>query len=116
MEDPVRFDVWGEGGLESRAFLQERLGASFPGRPRVSILRDVARAVHSRRPLAVFYGLGWEEARRRAQETAAVLTNVRIFQEGYGPDEEADMNRCPRHQLWYGGCLGCPVCDARHAP
>jgi hypothetical protein len=114
MEEPVRFDAranfvrplpddalaWlrrfqkGISELDGRKLLQQ---GSVQGSSDVLLAR----------------GLGWSEARELRVDAPAWVVNLRLFQEGYGPEETGQ--HCSVHDLHYGGCLGCPVCSDFHA-
>lgn len=83
---------------------------------KADVLREVSNSLRSGTPVLFATGLGWEETARARLEAAAELTKVETFQEGYGPQDESSLEYCPKHDLSYGGRLGCPVCGRRHQP
>ena len=36
---------------------------------------------------------------------------LELFQSGYGPADRDALLWCLRHEVYFGGVLGCPVCS-----
>lgn len=115
MEDPITFDVWGRlrpgMGEVARALLHE----ARPGASRLSILQSIAKAP-TPDGLLIIEGIGWaaaEEWRARASEA---FERIELYQSGHSPSRQAHLQLCPIHRLYFGGVLGCPVCQDFYVP
>ena len=116
MEDPIKFDLWGTGTSESRAWLIEELVVSRPELSRTEILRRVWDSVRRGSAIQLAGSLGWENATLERRRWLEHVPHVQVFQAGYGPAAVTTMHNCASHELFYAGCLGCPVCGGAFEP
>lgn len=115
MEDPIKFDAWGVvksgGNFDAAQFVQLR----FPEVTRLGALQRVNRSKSTGQAMLLASRLGWADIQCVLNEVASFADEVRVYQSGYGPEEEKDLSLCGVHHLYYGGCGGCPVCAQRSA-
>lgn len=111
MEEPIQFDLWGNPVAEFRKDVVDLLVAARPSESRSNILRLVSRAIANDAPLCFAGPLGWAAAQRLRLGASSMFRNVRMFQAGYGSAEQESLGFCETHEVFYGGCLSCPVCD-----
>jgi hypothetical protein len=112
MEDPIAFEVWLAIGPDKKSEAQLFLQRVRPEMPRLPLRQLVAKAALGSEMVRVAGELGWQEALALKAEAEAV-GRVAVYQAGYGPFDDQRLHRCPEHDVRYGGCLGCPVCDGR---
>lgn len=116
MEEPTRFDLWGQAVQGSHELMLQWMTTRSPGRTRLENLRRISESLRAGAAIKLDESLGWAETLRSIEKASGMFQNVRIFQEGYGPQDENNMTHCPQHSIAYAGCLGCPVCSGRNAP
>ena len=116
MEDPIKFDLWGYPLPEAREQVVRCMSEQYPNLSRAEILRDVRRAIADDAALPFAGPFGWAAIQDHRQEPRNMFRDSRVFQEGYGPEDEERMASCELHGIVYGGCLGCPICGGRNAP
>jgi hypothetical protein len=114
MEDPIQFSIWGNPIAESRKSVENLLAVTRPHESRLNILRMISRAIAEDAPLRFAGPLGWAATQRLRVDP--MFRNVRVFQAGYGPDDQDSLGFCEIHAVFYGGCLGCPVCSGMNDP
>ncbi|WP_146657909.1 hypothetical protein [Enhygromyxa salina] len=114
MEDPIKFDLWGVASSTSKRWLAEKIASVHPEVSRADVLRKIAGSIRSNAPVLFSAGRGWSNSVRERLDAAEKVSDVEVFQESYGPDGKANLEYCEEHLLFYGGCLGCPVCGRRH--
>lgn len=116
MEEPIVFDVWGRVPHEPaarRAAVIDRV-AQLRRIDRLLALRVVVRAGDA----ATLIGerLTWTVASALRREWGDVLGALELFQSGYGPADRDTLQWCLRHEVYFGGVLGCPACSGFIAP
>lgn len=116
MEEPIQFSVWGEPVEGSRREIVDLLAAMRPDEPRAAILRMVSRALRNGVSLCFAGPLGWAATQKAKQDAISTFRNIQTFQAGYGPDDLNQLDFCETHDVFYGGCLGCPVCNRMNDP
>ncbi len=116
MEDPITFDTWGvirsDGSVDAAQFIQSR----FPELTRLGVLQRVNMSKSTGKAILLASRLGWKNLQRVLGEVTPFADGVRVYQTGYGPEQEIDLNSCEVHHIYYGGRVGCPVCAQRNAP
>lgn len=116
MEDPIQFSLWGKPTQKTRKRVEAMLAAAWPDEPRVNILRIVKRALATDTSVCFADSLGWSDTQKIRDNATELFSEIQVFQAGYGPDDEDSMSMCDVHSIFYGGCLGCPICDNTHEP
>lgn len=114
MEDPVRFDLYGVPKPDALEEGKAMVAEAFPKLTRKALLQSFQRARADSESFCVSASLGWAEAENQASILSQCFEQIEIYQEGYGPDSECSY--CDNHQLRYGGCLSCHVCNGFFAP
>lgn len=116
MEDATTFDVWALIDPSKRTLALSVLRELEPGVSRLEIHRFVASALSAGLPACIVQGIGWSEAQRNRERLREIAKVIEVSQAGYDMNDQMKMQRCHRHCLLYGGCLGCPVCEGRNLP
>lgn len=116
MEDHVTFDLWGIAERAMQRELEEILRASQPEVKRASITRKIARSALLAESVILVENVGWRDVQVWRTRTAKFARSVRINQAGCVPTDERPLAFCSVHDLYFGGCLGCPVCSGGNAP
>lgn len=104
MEEPIVFDVWGRVPHEPTA----RRAAAID---RVAQLRRIDRLQAGDAATLIGERLTWTVASALRREWGDVLGALELFQSGYGPADRDALLWCLRHEVYFGGVLGCPVCS-----
>ena len=81
----------------------------------MEVLKSVAKSTTAATPILVAEGVGWGKAQDLRMRLDAVFDGLQLLQDGYEPEDEGRMRFCNVHRLFFGGVLGCPVCDGRAA-
>jgi len=116
MGDPVRFDIW---GVVIRGAISEAvqfLAAFRPGLSRLDQHKEVNASVVRQVPILLLEGLSWGKVQQLKQSLPLWARNITVLQEGYTPEEGQYTRYCAKHDLFYGGCLGCHVCEGFYQP
>ncbi len=113
MEDPICFDIWVK--IE-RGHTAEAVAWVADLRPLLSALevRKLINDATMRGEWAlVAQSVGWSRVSELRATKPAWSGEMRVCQEMYRPDAPLGpfYNYCKRHQLYFGGCLGCHVCS-----
>jgi hypothetical protein len=111
VENPVRFDGWCvvRQGLTTDAVAA--LLASRPGLSELDARRQVNRSVTTGSFILLLEAASWDLVTRLRRDPPNWVGVVRVYQQGFSPDEMQNLNFCPVHELYHGGCLGCHVCS-----
>ena len=115
MEDPVRFDVWGRARPEARNEVANFLRETTSWNSELKLARWVREVMRAQTAVKLASSLSWHRA-LEMRDTDAPFHEMEIFQTGYGPTDAGRLQSCSIHELTFAGCLGCPVCNARHEP
>jgi len=117
MEDPITFDLWGRSDGQHREDVLKTLSRTRPESARRELVREVAASVTADHWVLIAQDMSWATVQSMKDDIAAdatvVFDEVCVFQCGYAPPDRSKMGRCRVHQLYYGGVLGCPVCEGR---
>lgn len=108
MEDPVRFDIWCAEARADHDRIVEHLTDQYPHRTHLEVLQ-AARTAKSDSPVKMWRAVPWAEVERIRANSPIAFKTLQVFQEGYGP-ELGKTHNCERHDVRYGGTLGCHVC------
>jgi hypothetical protein len=107
MEDPIQFDILvhiRQGRhRDAEVALTDRLGLH-----RLEVLMRINRATKASW-MAIAHGVSWSEVEEFRQHVPDWVLDYSVCQEGYSAETAAAY--CRKHDLWYGGCLGCHVCE-----
>jgi hypothetical protein len=115
VEEPIPFDLWcrvlGQPPAAAPLWLRDqRIGLSL-----LAAKLEIARATQPSTPhLLVAEGVGWLAVTTLRSKLPEWLHDPVTLQHRYQPNEPLD--RCRIHDLRYGGCLGCHVCQAACVP
>lgn len=110
MEDPTTFDIWGVVCAGRESFGVEFLAAQFPLSSRIEVLKRIHRSRGQHEKVKLAGDVGWTASTRIVSEVQQFAVEVVVYQSGYTPQDEARMSWCNVHRVFYGGCVGCPVC------
>jgi hypothetical protein len=107
MEDPVRFHVWGKiiPAKREEALRVIRSQATYPDE--VELRKAVMNCLREKRPVQVSLALGYSAAQQLTAAIAEQFEELTYSQEGYTPAGQF----CPKHNFYFGGCLGCHLCS-----
>jgi hypothetical protein len=107
MEEPVRFHVWGKiiPTKRQEALDVIRTQAVFPDE--IELRKAIMKSVRENRLVQVSSALGYGAAQQLAASLEGWFEELTYSQEGYGPNAQY----CPRHNFYFGGCLGCYLCS-----
>jgi hypothetical protein len=111
MEDPIAFDLWGAVIPEHKEQAVAKIGELRPDLSRPAILREIILAPVPDRQVLIARDLAWDTARLLREQLVTQFEHLQVYQTGYGPSDVSGLKECPVHQIYYGGVLGCPVCD-----
>ncbi len=107
MEDPIKFDVWGKlmrGSYEAAltAIRETKMYTS-----EFELRQAVNRARHEGIAFKVTTGMSWAAAHEFMKNSSWLQTPV-LYQERLSPSDRLEF--CEKHNLYFGGALGCHVC------
>ncbi|WP_265215825.1 hypothetical protein [Herbaspirillum lusitanum] len=112
MEDAVTFDVYAKAFAPHAEFSALVVTANVYG----SELKARAAANEAKQlggQVLIGKHIGWAQARAIVAKVAG-RSATEIMQAGYFPSETSQY--CSEHDLHYGGCLGCHVCNNFFVP
>lgn len=112
MEDPLRFDMWGVLTGDSREDMVRWLAPRRTDLDHANVRITVNRSRAHREPVLVCSSLDWAAVVTLRADLPSWLVDVRVLQEGYGPADVSRLAYCAVHDCYFGGCLGCQVCEA----
>ena len=111
MEDPIAFDMWGALIPEHKEQAIATIRDFRAELSRQAILRELALALPRDRRVLIAQQLAWGTVRALRERLATEFEHLQVFQTGYGPADQSRLEECLEHEIWYGGVLGCPVCN-----
>lgn len=115
MEGQIPFDLWGKVTASDTGaaadLMQRHMNIS-----RLEALKTISNSRRNSESIRLANNLGWAECEDIAAAFAPFAADLEIYQEDYGPQDKSMMSYCPIHHIYYGGCLGCPICDGVHRP
>jgi len=107
MEDPIQFDILVHIRKGKQRDAERALTASLEI-PRLELLKRINQATKGNW-MTVLHGASWVEVEEFRQHVPDWVQDYSVCQEGDSP--ESATAYCEEHSLWYGGCLGCHVCN-----
>jgi len=107
MEDPIRFDVWAKIAPSAREDALAALRANGVYVSEIELRKAVSESIRNDALVKVAKYLPLSTA-ENIMANSAWLSEPRLYQEGYSDSEKAQF--CPKHELHFGGCLGCHIC------
>ena len=113
MEGQITFDLWGEPAASRRTQALDFLSTNAPHLSRIDMLREYVAAISTHVPMLIAEDLDWQSLLILKARAAMAFDKVATYQSGYPPGR-AELRECSIHLLYYGGVLGCPVCDNTH--
>lgn len=115
MEDPIRFDVWAiiKGDLRQEAV--DHLRNARPLLSMLEIRKEINKSVIQNQEIQIASSLTWPQVEIFRSQPEEWIATPSVFQEGYGPIDSHRLSLCSKHNLYFGGCLGCPVCKGFYA-
>ncbi len=120
MEDPVSFDVWAR---VSRGAIRDAATFVAAWQPQLTALEvhsEINRSIVQGDLILIARQLTWSQSERIRHTSPEWATDIHLYQEDYGPDDWDSFsnwnNYCDRHALYFGGCLGCHVCNGYYLP
>jgi hypothetical protein len=108
MEDPVRFDVYGKvppGMAQSAADFSVSEGTYSS---RSEALKAANHSTQHNVHIILMRSVGWLHAQKNSKHAPWAMELV-FCQEGYEINDKYAY--CQKHNLQYGGILGCHVCS-----
>jgi hypothetical protein len=112
-EDSTRFDVYGKAALGATAAAVDALLASGVYSSEMAVRIAVQESLRGGTPILIGVGLSWHAA-QALRSSHRPFSEVLVVQEGCSVGDRAPY--CALHELFYGGCLGCPVCSGDYVP
>ncbi len=114
MEDAARFDAWATFRKGNREAIASILSQYHPHADRQWLLRSCMRGEKGELVL-VARMLGANELDELCERLVPVADSL-IRLDAYGdPAGRDQMAHCARHELYYGGLWGCPICEGNAA-
>lgn len=108
MEEPIRFDVYAVILPELRGEAVKGLNESDIYQNEFEVRKAVMKSCSSSRHIQVARSLTWSEA-NQFKKRVSWCNQFHFCQEGYWLDDK--ITYCYKHNLYYGGILGCHVCN-----
>ena len=108
MEDPIRFDVWAKIIPAQRGDALAAIGAQKVFPSEIELRKAINNALRTKGFIQVAKALAYAPALDFIKHSADFLSQPTLFQEGYGPNNRTAY--CEKHNVHFGGCLGCHVC------
>jgi hypothetical protein len=115
MEDPITFDLWVVATAVSRERTEEMMRSAQPELGPLKAKQAIARSLSAGEPILFIHQATWAVASEWRTKLRELLTEVDVYQAGYGPADLSRLRFCEIHQVHYAGIFGCPVCDGRSA-
>ena len=109
MEDPIRFDLWGVVVKEELGQCNEVIASFRPDLSRLEALKLTNKSAVDSAQVLLLRGAAWQNIQKFVRSPPSWLTSITVYQEGWEPSDQTE--HCGKHDLWYGGCLGCHVCS-----
>ena len=115
MEDPCRFDVWAQiirgAAHDAALFVSEWRHSLTP----LELRREINRSMVQGEAILIASRVTWSQAQHIRDTPPSWASEIGVYQENYGPKDFAHPMRfrghCKSHDLFYGGSLGCHVCN-----
>jgi len=112
-EDPIRFDVYGKVALGATAEAVDALHAGGAYSSELAARIAIQESIRIGTPMLVGAGLSWHAA-EALRSSNRPFCEVLVAQEGCSIGERARY--CALHELFFAGCLDCPVCSGDFVP
>jgi hypothetical protein len=111
MEDPIRFDLFikVDRGHNEEIFSWLKTNLS-----EIEARKAINLASVSGDWLLVAKANTWSEINTLRKNLPEWCNNAAVYQQSWRPDEFTYF--CEKHNLHYGGCLGCHVCTGFYQP
>ena len=107
MEDPIRFDIYGKVDPRTRAEAVVFLKSVNVYSSEIEVRKAVSESCQKNMRIQLARSVTWSSA-NQFEQSCNWANQIVFCQEGYWPD---DGVYCKRHNLYYGGVLGCHVCE-----
>ena len=108
MEDPIRFDIYGkvDPGKRDEAVVSLISVNVYPDE--IEVRKAVSKSCQKNVRIQLARSATWSSA-NEFEQSCNWANQIVFCQEGYWPDDESSY--CKKHNLYYGGILGCHVCE-----
>ena len=109
MEAPIKFDVWAKvtPGSENEIINLVREKSTY--KSELEIKKVVNLSKISNEVLLIARSQSYNEAMKLLENLRKILKDSMLCQEGWTPADSP--NYCKKHELHYGGVLGCHICE-----
>ena len=107
MEDPVQFDILALIRQNRQRDAEKALTLTL-GLPRLDLLKLINRSTKGEK-MTIARALSWSEVEHFRRNVPDWVEEYSICQEFYTPESATEY--CPIHDLRFGGCIGCHVCN-----
>jgi hypothetical protein len=108
MEEPITFNVWGKLVRGSYETALTAIRATKMYSSELELRKALNNARHGGVAFKVAAGMSWS-ASHEFMKNSSWLQQPILYQQGCSPSDH--LAHCEMHKLYFGGCLGCPVCQ-----
>ena len=108
METPIDFEIWGTVNTPLTVAIDIFIQCN-PETARPEAMRTLLRSRSLGESVALASQVRWVDCQATRSILGVIAQDLVIYQTGWGRDPNAIW--CPLHEVYYGGCLGCPICD-----
>jgi len=109
MEDPIRFDVWAKVIPEQRDAAIVTIRAQNIYNSEIELRKAINDAIRDSNLLQVARALSLSSALTFIEKSSQCFKEHTFCQESWAPSTDSEY--CGKHNLHFGGCLGCHVCN-----